>query len=226
MRRIALSFQVVARSVVWTLLLAASGCGKSGPKPADADIAAYLAQTQPQYVRIGQIRTAFQAPSSASKLPDGSWRVHVDFVLRAQQDLYTPVPDTRARRSSFDRAVAQFEQFRVKRIAAIEQGGRQLGLVADGASAPEPAVSVRLATRKDEERADSVTLLAEPDGKEWKFFQADAQSLNDETVGAPLDVLRATSPHTVLVTEGSDEERDHRTREARFLDALLKAPKD
>ncbi len=202
-----------------------SGCGQSGPKPAETDVAAYLAQTQPQYLRIGQVKTSFEQPGGSSKLPAGSWRVHVDFVLRAQQDLFAPVPDSRSRRARFDLAVAKVEEFRVARIAGVEQLGKQLGLMAQGASAPEPAVSVRLVTRKEQERPDSVTLIAEPDGKIWKFFQADAQSLDDETVGAPMEALRATSPHTVLVTEGSAEERDARARETRFLDVLAHAPK-
>ena len=202
-----------------------SACGKSGPKPADTDVAAYLAQTQPQYLRIGQVKTGFEAPASASKLPEGSWRVHVDFVLHAQQDLFAPTPDARARRADFDMAVAKAEQFRVARIAGVEQLGRQVGLMAEGASAPEPAIPVRLVTHKDQERPDSVTLVAEPDGKGWKFFQADAQALDDETVGAPMNALRATSPHTVFVTEGSPEARDFRAREARFLEVLARAPK-
>ena len=221
--RLSRLLDVVSRSAVCALL-AIAGCGKSGPKPADSDIAAYLAQTQPQYLRVGQVKTSFDSPSSSSKLPEGSWRVHVDFVLHAQQDLFAPVHGSRARRTSFDLAVAKVEEFRVARIAGVEQLGRRLGLMAEGASAPEPAVSVRLVTRKDEERPDSVTLIAEPDGKVWKFFQADAQSLNDEAVGAPMEALRATSPHTVLVTEGSAEERDYRAREAKFLDVLSKAP--
>ncbi len=212
-------------SLLAACALALSACGPSGPRPADADIGAYLAQTQPQYLRIGQVRTAFQAPASASKLPAGSWRVHVDFVLRAQQDLFAPTPDSRGRRAGFDLAVAKVEQFRVARIAAVEQLGRQAGLIPEGASVPEPAVSVRLVTRKDQERADSVTLVAEPDGKSWKFFQADAQSLDDEAVGAPLEALRSASPHIVFVAEGSQEEREARAREARFLDVLARALK-
>ena len=205
--------------------LALSACGKSGPKPSDADIAAYLAQSQPQYLRISQVRTGFETPSAASKLPEGSWRVKVSFVLRAQQDLFAPLPDARKRRADFDLAVAKVEQFRVSRIAGVEQLGRQAGLMADGASSPEPAVSVRMATRKDQEREDAVTLVAEPDGHGWKFFQADAQTLDDDTVGAPLESLRAGSPHTAFVTAGSAEESDSRKREARFLDILSRAPK-
>ena len=171
------------------------------------------------------MKTAFESPADASKLPEGSWRVHVDFVLHAQQDLFAPTPDARAHRAAFDLAVAKVEQFRVARIAGVEQLGRQVGLMAEGASAPEPAVPVRLVTHKDQERPDSVTLVAEPDGKTWKFFQADAQTLDDETVGAPMEALRSASPHVVFVTEGSPEERDSRAREARFLEVLARAPK-
>ncbi len=209
------------------LTFALCSCGKSGPKPSDADIAAYLAQGQPNYLRLGQVKATYE-PASAlgnGKLPEGSWRVHVQFVLHAQQDLFAPTPAGRAQRAAFDRAVAQTEEFRVARIAAVEQLGRQAGLMAPDAASPEPAMPVSIATHKDQDLNDQVTLLAEPDGHGWKFFQLDAQSLGDDAIGAPLETLKQASPHTVFVTEGSDEERSFRAREARFLDILSKAPK-
>ncbi len=217
----------ILASAALGLALAVSGCGKSGPKPSDADIAAYLAQGQPGYLRLGQVKATFEPIGNlgSSKLPDGSWRVHVQFVLHAQQDLYTPTQAGRAQRAAFDRAVAGVEEFRTARIAAVEQLGRQAGLMAQGAASPEPAMPVNVTTHKGQDLDDRVTLLAEPDGHGWKFFQTDAQSLSDEAIGAPLDTLKQDSPKTVFVTAGSDDERSYRERERRFLDVLSKAPK-
>ena len=217
----------ILASAAFSLALAVAGCGKSGPKPSDADIAAYLAQGQPTYLHLGQVKATFEPISTlgSSKLPDGSWRVHVQFVLHAQQDLYAPTQAGRAQRNAFDRAVAATEEFRTARIAAVEQLGQQAGLVAPGAAEPEPAMPVSIVTHKDQDLDDHVTLLAEPDGQKWKFFQSDAQSLSDEAIGAPLDTLKRENPKTVFVVAGSDEERSYRERERRFLEVLSKAPK-
>ena len=204
------------------LVMALVSCGKSGPKPADADIAAYLAQSQPSYLRFGQLKTGFEP---ASNLPEGSWRVHVEFVLHAQQDLFAPTQAGRAQRAAFDMAVARTEAFRVARIAAVEQLARQAGLMAPAAAAPDPAMPVSLVTHKDQDLDDRVTLLAQPDGHGWKFFQLDAQALGDDAIGAPLETLKSDNPKTVFVIAGSEEERSYRAREARFLDVLSKAPK-
>ena len=198
------------------------GCSKSGPKPSDADIAAYLAQGQPSYLRLGQVKASFEP---ASNMPNGAWRVHVRFVLHAQQDLFAPTQAGRAQRAAFDLAVARTEAFRVARIAAVEQLGRQAGLIAPGAAAPEPAMPVSLVTHKDQDLDDQVTLLAQPDGHGWRFFQLDAQALGDDAIGAPMETLKSQNPKTVFVTAGSDDERSFRAREARFLDILAKAPR-
>ena len=215
------------RNTVIGLTLVISACSKSGPKPSDADIAAYLAQGQPSYLRLGQVKPSFEpiGQLGSSKAPDGSWRVQVQFVLHAQQDLFTPTQAGRVQRTGFDQAVAGAEEFRVARIAAVEQLGRQAGLVAPGTTTPEPAMPVSIASHKDQDLADQGTLLAEPDGHGWKFFQLDAQALSDDAIGAPIDTLKRQSPKTVFVVEGSDEERSYRERERRFLDILSKAPK-
>ena len=217
----------ILASTAFALVLAASGCGKSGPKPSDADIAAYLAQGQPNYLRLGHLKADFEpiAALGSSKLPQGSWRVHVQFFLHAQQDLFAPTPAGRAQRSAFDMAVARTEEFRTARIAAVDQLGHQAGLIAPGGTAPEPAMPVSVVTHKDQDLDDRVTLLAQPDGGGWKFFQLDAQSLSDEAIGAPVETLKQESPKTVFVVEGSDEERSFREREGSFLDILAKAPK-
>ena len=218
---------IAVRSAALAGLLTAASCGKQAPKPADADIAAYLAQSQPPYLRLGNVSTSYEAPSSlsaAGKLPEGSWRVHVKFTLRATQDLYEPTPATLASRAEFDRAVAVAEQYRLPRIAAVNQLGQQAGLVAPGATSPEPALTVAVLTRKDQDRPDEVTLLAEPQGHGWSFIQLDAQTLSDTDVGAPLDDLRHSSPHTVFVTDGSEEARSYAERERRFLTVLAKVP--
>ncbi len=209
------------------LALAAAGCGKPAPKPADADVAAYLGQGQPTYVRVGQVATSFEPMRQlgGTALPEGSWRIKVSFVLHAGQDLFAPVPEAAAQRAAFDRAVAGVEEFRLPRIAAVEQLGRSAGLMKEGAKAPEPAVPVSVVAHKDQDLPDQVTLLAEPDGHGWKFVQLDAQSLSDDAIGAPLDELRRQSPSTVFVEAGSPEARAYAERARRFLEVLSKAPK-
>lgn len=207
------------------LLLWSAGCGKSGPKPADADVAAYLARAQPTYLRVGHVETSFEPMTDlgASKLPAGSWKIVVHFVLHAEQDLFAPTAETRSHRAAFDRAIGEVELYRVARIAAVNQLGKQAGLVAPGATAPEPAVAVGLVTHKDQDLPDQVTLLAEPDGQGWKFFQLDAQSLSDDAIGTPMDDLRSASPTVRFVTAGTDEAKADAAKEQRFLDVLAKA---
>ncbi len=214
------------RAIVTLLSLAAlSGCGPAAKKPADADIAAYLAQSEPTYLQVTGVKPSFEALKTLGSrdLPAGSWRVQVDFTLRATEDLYGPPADMRQRRADFDRAVAAFEMYRMARIQAAEQLAARIGLMKQGDAAPEPAVPVSIVTHAKEERADSVTLLAQPDGKGWKFAQLGAQALGDDAIGATLADLRATSPHTNFVMAGSDEARADAMREQKYLAALAKA---
>ena len=205
------------------LAMLAAGCEKSGPKPSDADIAAYLAQSQPAYVHVGQVGVTSMRPAEGGH--PGAWRIDVHYTLHAGEDLYAPTPAARAQRIAFDRAVAAVEDYRLPRIADVERLARQVGLMPDGARAPEPAMEVALVTRKDDEKPDSVTLLAQPEGHAWQFFQLTAQSLADDQVGAPLDELKRASPATQFVTAGTEEARTQAAKAARFLDVLSRAPK-
>ena len=207
--------------------LALAGCGQHGPKPTDGDIEAYLAASQPAYVRVTKVSGRFEGISSlgSSKLPEGSWRVHVTFTLEPREDLLAPTAASRAHRADFDRAVAGMEEFRIGRIEAVDRLGRQLGLVAAGASSPESAVVVAVSARRGQALEDKVDLLAEPEGKGWRFFQLNAQSLDDATIGAPMATLKAGAPKTVFVAAGSQEEREFAAREKRFLDIIAHAPK-
>ncbi len=207
----------------FTLLLMATACSKSGPKPSDADIAAYLAQSQPAYVHVGQVGVTSMRPAEGGR--EGAWRIDVHYVLHASQDLYAPTPASRAQRAAFDKAVGAVENYRVQRIEAVEQLARQVGLMPDGARAPEPAMEVALVTHKNDEKSDSVTLLAQPEGHGWQFFQLTAQSLADDEVGVPLNELKRVSPTTQFVTAGTDEARDAAGKAARFLNVLARAPK-
>lgn len=220
------AFQPTRSSLVtFTLAAALTGCSKPGPKPSNADIAGYLAQVQPGTLQVRDVRPSFEALSElgSSKLPTGSWRVLVQFTLHAQQDLYAPTATGLEQRADFDRAVAQFEQFRVARIAGVEQLAHRADLMPPGAIAPEPAMPVSVVTHKNQDLADTVTLLAQPDGTGWKFVQLDAQTLSDAAIGAPLDDLRRQSPATHFVVADSAEEQMFRTRAARFLQVLAKA---
>ncbi len=211
--------------LIWAMLAVAAfaGCEKSGPKPSEADIAAYLAQSEPAYVHVGQVSLAEIRPAQSGR--PGAWRIDVRYTLHASEDLYASTPAARARRAAFDRAVGAAEDYRVQRIAAVEQLARQVGLMPEGARSPEPAMDVELVTHKDEEKPDSVTLLAQPDGHTWQFFQLTAQSLADDQVGAPLDELKRASPATRFVIAGTDEARAEDGKAARFLDVLARAPK-
>ncbi len=207
------------------LVLAASGCGGNAKKPSDADVAVYLAQSEPSYLHVSNVKTSFE-PASAlgrSKLPDGSWRVHVTYTLHATQDLYAPDASAAAQRRAFDQAVNGFELYRLPRIQAVEQLALRAGLMRQGDATPEPAVAVSLKTHANQDLPDGVTLLAQPDGASWKFAQLDAQSLPDDAIGAPLEDLKRTSAHTVFVMAGSDEDRAYLAREQRFIAALAKA---
>ncbi len=206
-------------------LAALSGCGPAAKKPTDADIAAYLAQSDPTYLQISGVKPSFEALKKlgSKDLPTGSWRVHVDYILRATEDLYAPSADMRQRRADFDRSVAAFELYRVPRIEAANQLAAKIGLMKQGDAAPEPAVPVSLVTHAKQELSDSATLLAQPDGNGWKFAALGAQALSDDMIGAPVAELRATNPHTVFVVAGSDEARADALREQRYLAALSKA---
>ena len=207
------------------VVLAAAGCGSNAKKPSDADVAVYLAQSEPSYLHVSNVKTSFEAISALgrSKLPDGSWRVHVTYTLHATQDLYAPDAGAAAQRRTFDQAVTGFELYRLPRIQAVEQLALRAGLMRQGDATPEPAVAVSLKTHTNQDLPNGVTLLAQPDGAGWKFVQLDAQSLPDDAIGAPLDDLKHTSPHTVFVMAGSDEDRAYLAREQRFLAALAKA---
>ncbi len=202
-----------------------SGCGPAAKKPSDADIAAYLAQSEPDYLQVSGVAPSFEAVSTmgTSSLPPGSWKVTVRFNLHATQDLYAPQAGAREARAAFDHPVAAFEMMRVARIAAAERAATQLGLMRKGDPAPEPAVPVAVRTHDKQDLSDSVVLLAQPDGAHWKFAQTGPQSLSDEAIGVRLADLRASNPHTVFVVAGSDEDRTYREREERFLAALAQA---
>ena len=218
-----------SRATATLLALAAlSGCGPAGKRPSDADIAAYLAQSEPAYLQVGGVKPGFEAIRTlgSKSLPAGSWRVHVDFTLRATEDLYAPAAGTRQKRAEFDRAVAAFEMYRVPRTEAANQLATRIGLMKQGDAAPEPAVPVALVTHARQVLSDNVTLLAQPDGAGWKFAQLSAQALSDDAIGAPVSDLRSTSPRTVFVTAGSDEARAYEEREQKFLAALSKALAD
>lgn len=214
------------RATATLLTLAAlAGCVPPAKKPADADIAAYLAQSEPTYLQVSGVKPGFEVMKTlgSKDLPAGSWRVHVDFTLRAAEDLYAPPADMRQRHADFDRAVAAFELYRVPRIEAANQLAARIGLMKQGDAAPEPAVPLAIVTHAKQELTDSVTLLAEPDGHGWRFVQLSAQALSDDAIGAPVSDLRATSPHTVFVMAGSDDARAHATREQKYLAALAKS---
>ena len=207
------------------LITALSACGSDAKKPADADIAAYLAQSEPGYLQVSGVKPRFEAIHAlgSKTLPAGSWRVHTDFILHAKEDLYAPQPGTRQRRADFDRAVAAFELYRVARITAAEQLAVKMGLMKPGDAAPEPAVPLSLVTHAKQDLADSATLLAQPDGTGWKFFALSEQALADDAIGAPVADMRAASPHTVFVMAGSDEDRSSNLRAQRYLATLAKA---
>ena len=217
-----MSYRAAATLLALTALAA---CGPAAKKPADADVAAYLAQSEPTYLQVSGVKTSFEAISTLGRknLPAGSWRVHVDFTLHAREDLYAPQTGYRERRADFERAVAAVEQYRVARIAAVERLAKQLGLMKQDDAAPEPAVPLTIVTHEKQDLADSVTLLAQPDGAGWKFAQLSEQALADDAIGAPVADMRSTHPHAVFVIAGSAEEQDYTAREARFLDILRKS---
>jgi hypothetical protein len=202
-------------------------CSAPAKKPSEADIAAYLARSQPSYLTVGKASGSFEPATDlgGSKLPAGSWRIAVQFTLRAQQDLFAPTAHSLALRAQFDHAVSAAEGFRVARIEAVEGLARQAGLMQEGALAPATALAVDITTHRGQEVADHVTLLAQPDGQGWKFFQLDAQALSDDAIGTPLDTLRRDNPKTVFVLAGSDEDRTYEARERQMLDILAKAGK-
>jgi len=206
--------------------LALAGCGSSAKKPSDADIAAYLGQSQPSYLRVGNVSPSFEVAKSSSgpALPEGSWRITIAYTLHATEDLYAAAADTRQQRLDFDRQVSKFEAFRANRIAYAEQVAQRAGLMKQGDPAPEPPVSVSVVTHSSQDLQDRVTLLAEPDGTGWKFFQTDAQALSDDQVGAPLATLKSGATHTHFVVGGTEEERSFHNSMLRYLAALARAP--
>ncbi len=209
-------------------LTALSGCGPAAKTPTAADIAAYLAQSEPTYLQVGGVKPSFVAMKTLGPrdLPAGSWRVHVDFTLRAAEDLYAPAAGMRQQRADFDRAVAAFELYRVPRIEAANQLATRIGLMKQGDAAPEPAVPIAIVTHAKQTLSDTATLLAQPDGNGWKFAALGAQALSDDAIGAPVADLRATSPHSVFVMAGSEEAGVAARREQRYLAALSKAATD
>ena len=202
-----------------------SGCGPGARRPSDADIAAYLAQSEPDYLQVSGVAPKFEALRSLGghDLPAGSWRVNVTFNLHATQDLYAPQPGAREARAAFEHTVAGFELMRVQRIEATNALAVRVGLMKQGDPGPEPAVPVVVSTHDKQDLSDSVVLLAQPDGAHWKFAQMAAQTLSDEQIGVPMADLRTANPHTVFVTAGSSEDNAYRERQARFLAALSKA---
>ncbi len=207
------------------IALLVASCGKPAPKPADADIAAYLAQSAPRYVRVSAVTPTFEAVKDTGdgKVIAGSWRVSVTFTLHALEDLYAPVGYAAGQRAAFDKAVRGFEMYRTDRTAAAEQLAQRVGLMKQGDAAPEPAVPVHVMNRAGQDLTDHVTLLAQPDGKGWKFFQLDAQALGDDAIGAPVATLRENAPHESIVVEGSPEDRAFQAREQKYLETLSKA---
>jgi hypothetical protein len=210
---------------ILSIALVLSCCGKPAPKPADADIAAYLAQSAPPYVRISGVTPTFEAvkDNGDGKVVPGSWRVSVAFTLHTTEDLYGPVGYAGGQRAAFDKVVRGFEMYRTERVAAAEQLAQRVGLMKAGDAAPEPAVPVHVINRAGQDLPDHVTLLAQPDGAHWKFFQLDAQSLGDDVIGAPVATLRQSAPRTIFVVEGSPDDRTYQQREQRYLETLNKA---
>ncbi len=202
-----------------------SGCGQDAKKPSAADIAAYLAQSEPEYLQVSGVSPRFEALKqlSGKDVPAGSWRVTVTFNLHATQELYAPQPGAREARAEFQHTVAAFELMRVARIQAAEQLAARVGLMKKGDVAPEPAVPVVVTTHAKQDLSDSVVLLAQPEGARWNFVQMGAQALSDEAIGIPLADLRANNPHAVFVVAGTDEDRSYRDRAERYLAALAKA---
>lgn len=215
----------VRAAAAFLALAALSGCGSDAKKPSDADIAAYLAQSEPAYLRVSGVKPVFEAISSlgSKTLPAGSWRVKVAFMLHTAEDLYAPAQGARENRAAFDHAVAAFEQYRVARISAAEQLAMKIGLMKQGDATPEPAVPVSVVNHANQDLNDSVTLLAQPDGTGWKFAQLSAQALADDAIGATLADIKATSPHTVFVMAGSDDDKSYALRQQRYLATLAKA---
>jgi hypothetical protein len=202
-----------------------NGCGDDTKKPSEADIAAYLAQSEPGWLHVSGVKGEFEKADSAgtSKVAEGSWRVRVTFNLHTTQDLYTPESDARSLRLNFDKKVNEFTLYREARIAAVNDLALRAGLMRQGDATPEPAVPVVLTTHADQDIPDEVTLLAQPQGSVWSFVQTDAQKVSDSDIGAPLDEIRRSSPRTVFVIAGSDEDRAYRVRAGQFLAAIAKA---
>ncbi len=201
------------------LAAALASCGPAPKRPSDADVAAFIAQSEPGYLRVGNVTTQFERANS-----NGAWRVHVTYTLHTNEELYAPVPEARQERLTFDQAVSRFEAFRANRIDYVDRLGLAAGLMRQGDAAPEPAVAVRLVNHAGQDLKDSTTLRAQPDGAAWKFYSEDAESLRDDQIGAPLANLRAAAPHTQFVTADTQEERDLHNRMLGFLSKLASLP--
>ncbi len=217
------SAPLLAAVLLAPLLL--TGCGDDAKKPSEADMAAYLAQSEPSWLHVSGVKGEFEKvdTSAGSKVAEGSWRVHVTFNLHATEDLYAPESDAKALRLTFDKVVNGFTGFREARIAAVNGLAERAGLIRPGDATPEPAVPVVLTTHANQDIPDEVTLLAQPQGSVWSFVQTDAQKVSDSDIGTPLDDIRRSSPRTVFVIAGSEEDRAYRVRAAQFLSAIAKA---
>jgi hypothetical protein len=208
------------------LALGLSGCGPAA-KPSDAEISAYLARGAPGYVTLGAITTHFDATTDAdgAALPSGSWRVTVDISAKAQQDLFALAPNAASRRLDFDRGVTEAEQYRIRRIEAVNAYAAKMGLMTQGAASPEPVLPVVLTNKAGDILTEHVTLIAEPDGSAWKFVPVADAAHGTSAVGAPMDLLRQQNAPLTLVTADSSQDRDSLAREQAFLKVLAKAPK-
>ena len=209
-------------------ILTASSCSPPKKKPADDQISHYVSDQLPPYLSVRAIKTDYEFISKLgdSKLPDGSWKVTAQMTLRTAEDLYAVTPQARQQHKDFERAVVDAEKMRTARIQAVEAYARKLGLLKDPQLGPMPAFAVAISNHQGDEIADRVTLLAQPDGQNWKFAQLDAQTLDTTKLGEPLALLRRENPNLNLVVAGSPEEKDFSTRQAQFLAALARLPQN
>lgn len=219
-------FRLAISCSTFALALALSACGPAA-KPTDAEISAYLAHDAPDYLTLGGITTHLDPATEAdgAGLPPGSWRVSVEVTAKAQKDLFALAPGAGARRVDFERGVREAEQFRVRRIEAVDAYATKMGLMKAGADAPEPVLPVVLTHKAGDALTEHVTLIAQPDGGGWKFLPVAAAPVGDAAIGAPMDRLAQQNAPLTLVTADSPEDRDSLQREQAFLKTLSKAPK-
>ncbi len=207
-------------------LLTAASCSPPKKKPADDQVSHYFSDQLPPYLSVRAITTDYESITKLgeSKLPDGSWKIIARMTLRTAEDLYAVTPEAKQQHKDFERAVFGAEKMRTARIQAVEAFAQKLGLLKDKQLGPMPAFSLAIANHQGDEIADRVTLLAQPDGSNWKFAQLDAQSLDTTKLGEPLATLRRENPSLNLVVAGSPEEKDFSTRQAQFLSGLARMP--